>query len=280
MNTDARAAVLAALREVFDGSWTRYVGSDGGQELHWEGRVGLIAGCTEALDSHHSVNAIMGDRYIVCRMPDTEGDAQAERALSNMGREHIMRAELRESVEAVVTNLDPGWHPTDLAGPEQARIIDLANLAVRCRSSVNRESYTHDIDLVPRPEAPGRLAGVFRRIHGGLEQIGADRDKTWAVLRQLALDSMPAIRKTALELLIERQAEMTTAQIAGAIRYPTTTTRRALEDLAAFEVLDRRVGGTGEADQWAVTDWTWARWPSLDPPSVPQKPEPLIHTQH
>src|SRR5262249_44783980 len=37
MNRDTRAQVLAALREIHDGSWTRVVGTDGGKTLHWEG---------------------------------------------------------------------------------------------------------------------------------------------------------------------------------------------------------------------------------------------------
>src|SRR6266550_1514484 len=49
MNRDARAAVLAALREVFDGSWTRHVGTGGGRTLHWRGKVGLVAGCTPTI---------------------------------------------------------------------------------------------------------------------------------------------------------------------------------------------------------------------------------------
>ena len=53
MNRDARAALLAGLREVYDGSWTRHVGTDGGRTLHWAGKVGLIAGCTPAIDQHH-----------------------------------------------------------------------------------------------------------------------------------------------------------------------------------------------------------------------------------
>ncbi len=35
----SRAPMLAALREVHDGKWTRNVGTDGGQTLDWEGRV-------------------------------------------------------------------------------------------------------------------------------------------------------------------------------------------------------------------------------------------------
>ena len=46
MNRDARSALLAALREVYDGSWTRHVGTDGGKTLSWAGKVRLVGGCT------------------------------------------------------------------------------------------------------------------------------------------------------------------------------------------------------------------------------------------
>ena len=44
LHRDARAEVLAALREVYDGRWDRSVGVDGGKTLTWTGRLGLIAG--------------------------------------------------------------------------------------------------------------------------------------------------------------------------------------------------------------------------------------------
>src|SRR5205823_6149122 len=49
MNRDARSAVLAALREIHDGRWTRYLGVDGGTDLTWMGKLGFIAGCTTAI---------------------------------------------------------------------------------------------------------------------------------------------------------------------------------------------------------------------------------------
>ena len=42
MHTETRAEVLAALREIYDGAWTRHVGSDGGRTLAWQGKVGLL----------------------------------------------------------------------------------------------------------------------------------------------------------------------------------------------------------------------------------------------
>ena len=38
MRPDAKAEVLAALREVYDGAWTRHLGIDGGRTLAWSGK--------------------------------------------------------------------------------------------------------------------------------------------------------------------------------------------------------------------------------------------------
>ena len=46
MRPDAKSEVFAALREIYDGSWTRYVGTDGGRTLHWNGKLGMLAGAT------------------------------------------------------------------------------------------------------------------------------------------------------------------------------------------------------------------------------------------
>ena len=68
MHRDARAEVLAALREVYDGRWDRSVGADGGRTLTWTGHLGLIAGCTTAIDSAHAVMSVMGTRFLLVRL--------------------------------------------------------------------------------------------------------------------------------------------------------------------------------------------------------------------
>jgi hypothetical protein len=50
MNTDARAALLAAFREIHDGKWERNVGTDGGRTLTWTGRITVIGAVTTAWD--------------------------------------------------------------------------------------------------------------------------------------------------------------------------------------------------------------------------------------
>ena len=38
MDRNTRQAVLAAIREIHDGHWVRYLGTDGGKTLEWSGR--------------------------------------------------------------------------------------------------------------------------------------------------------------------------------------------------------------------------------------------------
>ena len=42
MRPDAKSEILGALREIYDGHWTRVVGSDGGRSLFWQGKLGVL----------------------------------------------------------------------------------------------------------------------------------------------------------------------------------------------------------------------------------------------
>jgi hypothetical protein len=106
MHRDARASVLAALREVYDGNWTRLLGTDGGRRLHWEGRVGLLAGATTVLDQHHTVMAQLGERFLIYRVAIDDPAAQGRSSLAHHGKERGMREELAEAVSALFAGLD------------------------------------------------------------------------------------------------------------------------------------------------------------------------------
>jgi hypothetical protein len=85
MRPDAKAEVLAALRELFDGAWTRHLGTDGGKTLSWKGKVGLLFGVTGVIDSHYGVIGAMGDRFLLCRIePSLKG--QLDQALKHAGK--------------------------------------------------------------------------------------------------------------------------------------------------------------------------------------------------
>lgn len=275
MNRDTRAAVLAALREVYDGSWTRHVGTDGGRTLAWSGKIGLIAGCTPAIDSHHAVIGSMGERFVIYRLPPTDADAQVRRALGHVGHEAAMRVELGQSIRAVLEAVDHARLTAPATEATVDRLIALTTLAVRCRSAVERDSYSREVGLVPEAEAPARLALVLLRLLNALCAIGLQEVDAWPLVTKCALDSMPALRRQLVEVLIGRTDPASTSDLAERIGYPTSTTRRGLEDLAAHGIVDRQTQGAGHADLWRVSDWTRDRWPtvpemSVDPMAPPE----------
>lgn len=264
MHRDARAAVMAALREVYDGSWTRHVGTGGGKTLAWEGKVGLIAGCTPAIDSHHAVMGSMGERFVLYRLPKVDDDQQAGAALAHVGREPEMRAELTSAVGTLIAAVDRGVLGRQIDPEDHARLVALATLAVRCRSAVERDSYHREIELIPEPEAPGRLALVLLRLLNGLTAIGVDQATAWQLITKAALDSMPAVRRIVLEAVRTETGPIETSALAKSIGYPKTTARRALEDLAAHGILASSQAEGGNSPMfWTLTGWARSRWPNV-----------------
>jgi hypothetical protein len=61
--------------------------------------------------------------------------------------------------------------------------------------------------------------------------------EAWRIVTKSGLDSMPAARRRALELLIDREEAATTTDIATALGLPNPSTHRVLEDLAAHAVI-------------------------------------------
>ena len=262
MNRDARSQLLAALREVYDGSWTRHVGTDGGRALHWAGRVGFVGGVTPTIDRHHAVMGAMGERFILYRLPEVDPTIQARHALSHAGHEKQMRHELATATEALLDETVDAYHTFENEDAE--RLIEFATLVVRARSAVERDGYSRDIELIPDPEAPTRLVIVLRRLLQGLDQIGLERDRSWQVIAKAALDSVPAIRLSCLFTLYHEhdEARLDTNEIATRISYPAVTTRRTLEDLTAHGLVNV-IPNPGKAHTWGLEPFTQARLASF-----------------
>jgi hypothetical protein len=271
MHRDTRAALLAAMREIYDGAWTRHVGVDGGRKLHWSGRVGLIAGSTPTIDRHHGVMSTMGERFVLFRLPKLSDQEQARRALAQAGHEAEMRAELAGAVSAL---LEAGvFPPRELAPAEIDVLVAISTFVVRARSAVERDGYSREIELVPGSESPARLVKVLSRLLAGLDAIGVERPQAWRVVAKAALDSIPALRLAALDALYQAGGKVSTTSVAERIRYPTSTTRRALEELEAHDMIDRTSRGSGRnADTWELRDQERVHYELC----VPEMSEPLL----
>jgi predicted ArsR family transcriptional regulator len=75
-----------------------------------------------------------------------------------------------------------------------------------------------------------------------------------SVVESVAMDSVPPLRRRAYEYLGSLGAAAAeTGAVGKALGLPTVTVRRALEDLAAYELVERQSQGSGKPDLWTAT---------------------------
>jgi hypothetical protein len=176
MHRDARASVLAALREVYDGSWDRHVGVDGGKTLHWDGKLGLVAGVTTAVDSHHAVMDSLGSRFAFYRVDVDSRDKQGIAALKHRSHARDMRQELCDAVTGFFQRFELPDGDT-LTDDDRERLVTLADLVTMARSPVERDRVSRNTDLIPDPEAPARFALMLAALLEGLRVIGLEAEQ-------------------------------------------------------------------------------------------------------
>jgi hypothetical protein len=250
MHRNTRQSVLAALREIYDGAWTRCVGVDGGKKLHWRGKVGLIGGVTSAIDSAHAVLSSMGHRFVLYRLPPTDGRAQAQRAIEKTGAELGMRVELTGAVSALFDGIDFADPPL-LSDTDQAWIVALTTLVARCRSAVERDGYGREIVLIHDSEAPARLTKMLVQLLRGARLIGVRPPRARELILKVGFDCIPPVRRLALEALLKQSNPLTTAAIAQGTGYPEQTIRRALQELECHGIVEPGLRHS-PAETWRV----------------------------
>jgi hypothetical protein len=254
MHTETKAEVLAALREIYDGGWTRHVGSDGGRTLAWKGKLGLVFASTGVIDMHYSVIGAMGDRALISRfVPEPRG--QYVRSLKHIGpTTALMHKELAEAVASLFAGRKN--EPRPLADDEIDRIDRIIMLVVRLRGAVARDGRTRDLEAIFGAEGTARIGLALTSVLNGLDVLGVDRKRALEVIEAIALDSVPPIRRAAYDYLCNNHpAEASTTDVADALELPTSTTRRVLEELAVYRLIRRKPQGQGKADLWIWRDW-------------------------
>jgi hypothetical protein len=260
LHKDELSAMLDALREIYDGKWVRHLGTEGGTTYKWEGKLGLLFGCTEAYDTHYAVIGALGDRFLIYRLPGSDSD-QFETALRHSGDQFKqMREELAAATASLFARLpDPMPTPLPLTPDESLRLKQVVILACHLRGGVQRDRYSREIEAVFGAEGPGRLALSLERLLAGLSIIGIDREVALQIVEKVALDSVPPIRRKAYEALGPLARK--TRDVATELGLPTITTRRALEDITAQGLAVRKrvrteEGKDGRDDTWTKVELT------------------------
>lgn len=263
MHRDERGKVLAALRELYDGKWIRHLGTDGGKEIPWEGRLGFVGAVTEAIDSHHSVIATLGDRFLYYRMASIPGPAVARKVLDRDGFSDEAIADLKDTVAIAFDQID--FSVPALAESEKDWLATVANLAALARSAVERDSYRRDITRVLRPESPGRLAGALGQLLRALSAVGCGPDEAKRLTGRVAIDCMPDDRARLLHKIGGGTPGLAIEQMRAGdgVIHPETAIRRALEEMECLGIVERTKLDRANKEGWKMTATFRAMWQTL-----------------
>jgi len=106
MHREARAEILAALREIYDGSYIKQWGN--GKKFSWEGKVGLLAGCTPVIDrpGESALSTALGERFLLYRVRSAPPRILARQAMAQQARaQKEQRTALQTLVAKFLTSL-------------------------------------------------------------------------------------------------------------------------------------------------------------------------------
>lgn len=230
MKPETKASILADMRRIYDGELTKQFGTsiDLGSRT-WKGRITFAVAATSEVDKHYSIFSALGERFVMIRWRRPDG---IEAALTAMNQNS---AEARTQLQRVVTDLFKDMPNIEPTIPEdiQHMVASLADFTTRARTQVARSGYTKEMQYLPEPESSTRLAQQLAQLAKGSALLDCRQcvdDSDYTLVKRVAFDCIPTIRRKAFEALIRNDD-------AGS-GLPKTTLHYVMEDLEALELIE------------------------------------------
>lgn len=259
MRSDDKQNILSQLREVYDGRYSKAFGT--GKTVEWEGRITLLAGVTPAIDIHNTMSQIMGERFLMYRVPQALDIDVADKALSNYGNEQQMRQELKSAFTKFFQSIViPEIEEIELPVEIRKALGALASFIVKGRSQLVRDQYRRDLIYIPQTEAPARLAKQLGTHIKSLTALFGRRKVSWLdyyLTLKVGLDVISANRSAHLLALCDISTlTLKTSEVANKTNYSHQGSENILEDLAALGIIRVVRSAPGSANEWGLSAQT------------------------
>jgi hypothetical protein len=211
---------------------------------------------TPIIDEQHSFISVMGERFLLYRLPEVPRAEIARRSLARRGREPELRQRIRATVGDFLEQF-VGCGVLELPDTLTEHLVVLADMVTRARSGVPRD-YNGNLSFIPEPEAPTRLAKQLAQLGAALLAIGVNEEETWRLIRKAGWDSVPAVRCAVLDCLSRQAEPVPMATIQEETGLPDRTAARIVEDVVVLG-LARRVKDSGKwfVEQSEITREYW-----------------------
>lgn len=167
----AGSKVLAALREVHDGRFSRH---NDGRRVSWEGRVSVLAAVTEAIDELGM--GPFGERFLSYRIPHLSADGDLAAGRFALRGSRASRSEVRELATEFLSRIRIPEEVPDLSYGDIGILALLGTFVTPTRSAVMWDSRHDGVADVPQPERSPRLLRGLGQLLRAFRGNGRKRD--------------------------------------------------------------------------------------------------------
>lgn len=256
MRAEARSAVIAGLRDAYDGFTDQGRGNLG--RISYEARFTLLAASTLAIERTDTIEQELGERFIKFRARSSDTTDKVRTAIRNLGADSVMRHDIEGAISGHLDQLPKANNaqvPADLREP----LVKLAVFTAKARSPVARDR-NGAIQYLPRPEVGTRLGKELGKLLLALALVRGNSkpDETdFITVVRVAEDCVPPNRILVLNALRTSAVPVSSAEIERQTGLPHTTALRTLEDLEALGIVETiRVGPHELTRTWKLeSNW-------------------------
>lgn len=255
MNKDDQQALMAQLRQVYDGNFVKDTGT--GDSLVWKGKITLLAAVTEKIHVLESKFSGMGTRAIQYTLPAQDRMATTRRAAKIAKNIKASREEIKSYFNGYLNEMMPIVMAAQFEVPVEIseNILKVCDVAAVARSPVERD-FRGRMELVLSPEMPMRMSNQLHQLGATFMAMegGVLKKEHEAILYKIAFDSIPKGRRLALRELAAH-SYITSKACAIALNYETERVRMWLEELNVLGICTREIKGKGnEGDKWSLKE--------------------------
>jgi hypothetical protein len=238
---DVRAAIFADFRELTD----EYIRKEFGNGIAKEYRdihSSILFASTTAIERYYSMYSNLGQRMIFLR-PKNDPKKARERASQNRGKQKEMRAELQEVTKRFIASMLQAKDENGLPStPEdiQEEMGLLYDFLAIARTTLHHDYKTGDIDELPEPEFPTRIANTIGRlceVHALFYGRDEVNNEDMAFGCRIISDNIPSMRWLVLRALTREWQH--TAKISQVSSLPSRSAKYHLDELVTLGLAEK-----------------------------------------
>lgn len=264
-NRDELKELMGQFRDLYDGHVTKVTGT--GDEISWKGKMGFLAGCTPILEQRMSTVGAMGERFLSYKIMSPTDKAMRAKVRENIGHEEEYRDYLQDSMAGYIKGVVTASELNSTVVPEEVDLMieSLSDFIAISRTVVMRgDDSKREINYIAESEMSSRL---YKQLYTLAKTLLSMTGGVWVeaftyIMRNIARSSIHSMRFNLITHIMSYTTQVKTQTLATELGYPTSTTRRYLEDLTAIsmdggekKILKRTYQGKGKSDLWELTPW-------------------------